>query len=43
MSDSSDPLNQIMTALQQLQLENEILRDSFRELQARISTTPSLI
>ena len=41
MSDSSDPLNQIMASLQQLQLENEILRDSFRVLQASICTNPS--
>ena len=37
MSDPTNNLSQIMEALQQLQLENEVLRNSLRELQARNS------
>ena len=40
MSGSVDNLNQIMAALQQLQLENEILRESLRELQSSTSRNP---
>ena len=35
-----DNLNQVMAALQQLQLENEILRESLRELQSGTSRNP---
>ena len=38
MSDFSDNLNQVMVTLQQLQLENQILRESLRELHTSIST-----
>ena len=40
MSGSVDNLNQIMAALQQLQVENEILRESLRELQSGSSRNP---
>ena len=40
MPESTDNISQIMPTLQQLQLENEILRDSLRELQASTSMNP---
>ena len=40
MFDSVDNLNQVMVALQQLQLENEILRESLRELKSGSSRNP---
>ena len=40
MLDSIDNLNQVMAALQQLQLENEILWESLRELQTGTSQNP---
>ena len=40
MSDSVNNLNQVMAALQQLQQENEILRESLRELQNGTSNNP---
>ena len=40
MSDFIDNLNQVMAALQQLQLENEILHESLQELQSGASRNP---
>jgi hypothetical protein len=42
MSDPTNNLSQIMEALQQLQLENEVLRNSLQELQARTSLPSQL-
>jgi regulator of replication initiation timing len=42
MSDPTNNLSQVMEALQQLQLENEVLQNSLQELQARTSLPSQL-
>ena len=41
MADSSSNLNQILATLEQLQLENTTLRESFQELQAATHVLPN--